>query len=89
MVTSLAVKPRAGVRQGTTDWPGTAEDLLAVIAKIDAPEDTEPCGRFRQQNRLTLDLLRRSDKRAWSYVGQQLNERYRQLCEARKMEGDS
>jgi hypothetical protein len=78
---SLAVAIRPGPRQGTSDWPGIVKDLLAVIAGITDPADTGPRGRFKWQNRSTLEGLRIADRQAWGYVQQQLAERYRQLRE--------
>lgn len=76
---SLAVPIRQGSRQGTTDWPGTAQDMIEAIAKLTDPADTEPNGRFKQDNRRTLDTMRISDKNAWSTVEYRLGDRYRQL----------
>ncbi len=36
---TLAVRTREGVRLGTTDWAGTAKDLLTGIAGISDPAD--------------------------------------------------
>jgi hypothetical protein len=76
---SLAVPVREGPRRGTSDWPGTAQDMIARIAKLTDPEEAAPNGRFKEVNRKTLDTMRISNKEAWSSVEYHLGDRYRLL----------
>lgn len=78
---SLTVPPRPGPRPGTTDWPGTADDMIARIALIASPEDTKPNGAFDQANRQTLDIMRPAAKQQWARVRYELGNRDRELRE--------
>jgi hypothetical protein len=62
-----------------TDWQGTAQDMVAVIAGLTDLADTGNDGRFKRDNRQGLELMRTGDKNAWSTVEYRLGDRERQL----------
>ncbi len=72
---SLEVPIRAIAGQGATDWAGTAEDMRKRIAKLTSPADTASDGRFKRDNRKTLDDMRNADRDAWGTIEYELGQR--------------
>ncbi len=64
---------------GPSDWKGTKDDMLKVIADIDNPHDAAPTGAFMRDNRSNLETMRNGDKDAWSDVKRGLGNRERVL----------
>jgi hypothetical protein len=64
---------------GKTDCEAMKAKMLEVIAGLTDPADTARNGRFAQQNRASLQVMRGLSVDAWSTVQSQLEERDRQL----------
>jgi phage RecT family recombinase len=64
---------------GKTDCEAMKAKMLEVIAGLTDPADTARNGRFAQQNRASLQVMRELSVDAWSTVQSQLEERDRQL----------
>ena len=53
------------------------------VEGLNDPADTAPSGRFKRDNRDTLEKMRKADRDAWLTVEHRLADRDRQLRERR------
>jgi hypothetical protein len=73
----------ASLGDGEPDWEETAANMRAIIAKLSNPANTAKGGRFKRDNRDTLQQMPQGDRDAWSSVEHRLGDRDRELREGR------
>jgi len=67
---------------GGSDWEEATSETLRVIAGLPQPDHTAVGGRFKRDNRETLEQMRQSNRQAWSTIEHRLGDRDRELREA-------
>jgi hypothetical protein len=67
---------------GTPSWEETVADMLRVIAELTDPDDTSVGGRFKRDNRDTLEQMRQAHRNAWSTIEHRLGDCDRELRES-------
>jgi len=67
---------------GGSDWEEETSETLRVIGGLPQPDHTAVGGRFKRDNRETLEKMRQSNRQAWSTIEHSLGDRDPELRES-------